>query len=71
MKDIKEISENEKKQLWQEAKQEFPNDEMMQEIYYVQLLHYTVTKDLIPEELLEYFNSKTKNYQNNRLPISS
>ncbi|MEK7395913.1 MAG: hypothetical protein AAB116_03140 [Candidatus Poribacteria bacterium] len=63
------ISEKLKKQIWKEVKEEFPDDEMMQEIHYVRLLHYYQTLDLSPEEYIKFFNkslSKRKRLSINR-----
>jgi hypothetical protein len=50
------ISEKLKEQIWKEVKEEFPDDEMMQEIHYVRLLHYYQTRDLSQEEYIKFFN---------------
>ena len=34
------LTEEKKKQIWEEVREEFPDDEMMQQIHYVHLLHY-------------------------------
>jgi len=49
-----EVSEELRKQILKEAKEEFPDDEMMQEINYVRLLHYYQTLDLSPEEYIKF-----------------
>lgn len=51
-----DISEDEKRKLWDEVKQEFPDDEMMQQIHYTRLLHHYQTKDLSPQERVTFYN---------------
>ncbi len=48
------MTETEKKQLWEEAREEFPDDEMMQQIHYVRLLHHRQTLDLSPQERIRF-----------------
>jgi len=54
------ISEAEKKRLWAEVREEFPDDEMMQEIHFVRLMHYLQTKDLSPEEQISFYRDNVK-----------
>jgi len=35
---MKKLTDADKKEIWEEVRKEFPNDEMMQEIHYVRLL---------------------------------
>jgi len=51
-----ELTEELRERIWQEIREEFPDDEMMQEIHYVRLLHYYQTLDLSPEEYIKFFN---------------
>jgi hypothetical protein len=53
---VAEITDELKQQILKEVKTEFPDDEMMQEIHYVRLLHYYQTLDLSPEEYIKFFN---------------
>jgi hypothetical protein len=50
------LTEAEKEKLLEDVRQEFPDDEMMQEIHYSRLLHYFQTKDLPPHERVKYFS---------------
>jgi hypothetical protein len=52
-----ELTETEKEKLWEEVRKEFPDDEMMQEIHYVRLLHHHQTKGLPPREIIQFFGS--------------
>lgn len=54
---MRELTEAEKQQLLEEAQQEFPDDEVMQEVHYVRLLHYSQTRDLSSEERVRFFSS--------------
>jgi len=53
---LMELTEELKERIWKEVREEFPDDEMMQEIHYVRLLHYYQTLDLSPEEYIKFFN---------------
>ena len=57
---MRELTETEKEQLWEEVRKEFPDDEMMQEIHYVRLLHHHQTKGLSPQELIQFFEKSGK-----------
>lgn len=52
------ITDKQKKEIWMEVKKEFPDDEMMQEIHYVRLLHYYQTKDLSPQEEVDFYQNR-------------
>lgn len=52
------ITEEQKKQLWEEVKEDFPDDGMMQDIHYVRLLHYHLTKNLSHEEEIEFYRNR-------------
>ena len=46
--------------LWEEVREEFPQDEMMQEVHFVRLVHFWQTKDLTPEERVRFFEQSEK-----------
>jgi hypothetical protein len=52
-----ELTEIEKQQLLEEVRQEFPDDEVMQQVHYVRLLHHSQTRDLSSQERVRFFNS--------------
>ncbi|MEQ8168634.1 MAG: hypothetical protein ABRQ38_07030 [Candidatus Eremiobacterota bacterium] len=54
---MRELTEEEKQQIWKEVKEDFPDDEMMQEIHYTRMKLYFLTKDLSSEERIKFFNS--------------
>jgi hypothetical protein len=57
---MRKLIEAEKEQLWEEVRKEFPDDQMMQEIHYVRLLHHHQTKGLSPREIIQFFESSEK-----------
>lgn len=61
-----ELNDEEKKRIWEEVREEFPDDEMMQEIHYVRLLHYYQTKDMSSQERIRFFNSVLEKTSNQR-----
>lgn len=50
-----QLTETEKKQIWEEVRREFPDDEMMQEIHYVRLLHFRQMEGLSSQERIRFF----------------
>lgn len=54
------FTEEKKKQIWEEVREELPDDEMMQQIHYVRLLHYYQTKDMTSQERVRFFNKVLK-----------
>jgi hypothetical protein len=59
---MKKLTESEKEQLWKEVREEFPGDEMMQEIHYVRLLHYHQTEKLSRKERILFYKGVGKDY---------
>ena len=49
------LTHAERERIREEVRAEFPHDEMMQEIHFVQQVHYFETKDLCPEDQIHYF----------------
>ncbi len=49
------LTKAEKLKIWADVCEEFPDDEVMQEIHFVRQVHYLQTKDLSVEERLRYF----------------
>ena len=50
------LSEAEKQAIWEEARQEFPDDDTMQQVHYVRLLHYYQTEGMTPAEKLKFYS---------------
>ena len=53
---MKELTEADREKLWEEVREEFPGDEMMQEIHFIRLLHYHQTKGMSAEERISFYN---------------
>jgi len=49
------LSETEKQAIWEEVRQEFPDDDTMQQIHYVRLLHYYQTEGMTFEEKRAFY----------------
>nr|QNO44565.1 hypothetical protein KKOBALHG_00002 [Methanosarcinales archaeon ANME-2c ERB4]QNO45096.1 hypothetical protein HICMJNBA_00002 [Methanosarcinales archaeon ANME-2c ERB4] len=54
---MKKLTEVEKKRFWEEVQSEFPDDEMMQEVHYVRLMHHRLTENLSREERLRFYGA--------------
>lgn len=52
---MKGLTEHENNQLWDQVKKDFPDDEMMQKIHYVRLLHYMKTRNMSAQERIQFF----------------
>lgn len=57
---MSKLTKEEINRLWDEVKVEFPHDEMMQELHFVRLVHYYQTKNLTPEERVQFFAQSKK-----------
>ncbi|MCD4844529.1 MAG: hypothetical protein K8R25_08590 [Methanosarcinales archaeon] len=57
---MKKLTEEEKNRLWEEVKEDFPDDDMMQEIHYVRLMHHYLTKNLSQEERFQFYSNLRK-----------
>ncbi len=54
------LTDAERERIREEVRKEFPNDEMMQDVHFVQQVHYFETKDLSPEDQLRYFKRSSQ-----------
>ena len=54
------LTKDARDRLWKEVREEFPQDEMMQEVHFVRLVHFLQTKDLAPEERVKFFEQSEK-----------
>ncbi len=52
---MRKLEDIEKEELWREVREEFRDDEMMQQIHYVRLLHYRQTKGLSSRERVRFY----------------
>jgi len=50
------LSEAEKQAIWEEVRKEFPDDDTMQQVHFVRLLHYYQTKGMTPEEKVGFYS---------------
>lgn len=57
---MRQLTETEKEQLWEEVRREFPDDEMMQQIHYVRLLHYSQIGGFSVRERIRFFEHPVK-----------
>jgi hypothetical protein len=49
------LTESEKQKLLEEVRREFPDDEMMQQVHYVRLMHHLQMKDMSAEERVRFY----------------
>jgi len=52
-----QLTDAEREELWEEVREEFPDDEMMQQVHYVRLLHHRQTKGFSSRERVRFFES--------------
>ena len=57
---MRQITESEKQRLWEEVRQEFPGDEVMQEVHYVRLLHHLQTAGMSSRELAAFYEAASR-----------
>jgi hypothetical protein len=57
---MRQITEEEKKMIWKEVLEEFPDDITMQEVHYVHLLHYYQTKGMTSKERINFYSNIQK-----------
>lgn len=55
---MREIPEQEREAIRRELAEEFPNDELMQEIHYVRRIHQLETEEMSVEEKIAYYRKK-------------
>jgi hypothetical protein len=54
---MREMTKEEAERLWMEVREEFPRDELMQEIHFVRMKMQLEMDDMTPEERIRYINS--------------
>jgi hypothetical protein len=57
MKELRPLTKAQETRIWNKVRKEFPADEMMQEIHFIQYKLYHQMKGMSPHERREYFNS--------------
>ena len=57
---MNKLTPEQEQRLREEVRKEFPDDEMMQEIHFVRLMHYHFMKDLSPGERCKFYLEKEK-----------
>jgi len=55
---MRKLTSNEENEIWEEVKKEFPHDKMMQNIHYVRMKYYILTKDMPFEEKIKFLRSQ-------------
>jgi len=63
------LTDEDKKQICEEVRKEFPDDEMMQQIHYVRLLHYYQTRNMSSQERVNFFNKVLEKSKKVELPV--
>ena len=59
---MRKLTEEEKKHLWEEVQIEFPDDETMQEVHFVRLMHHHMTKNLSLKERFQFYRDHSKEH---------
>jgi hypothetical protein len=57
---MREISEQERRDVLREVTEEFPDDDMMREIHLVRRLHQLQTEGMGPEEKIAFYRRKAE-----------
>jgi hypothetical protein len=57
---MNKLREVDKERLWDEVRKEFPDDETMQQVHYVRLLHHHQTLGLSALERIQFFRCLDK-----------
>ncbi|NQT17685.1 MAG: hypothetical protein HQ582_33325 [Planctomycetes bacterium] len=52
---MRNLTEAEKQELAEEARREFPDDDVMRQVHYVRLLHQAQTRGLSSQERVRFF----------------
>ncbi len=55
-----ELTEGQKKKIWEDVRKEFPDDEVMQQVHYVRQVHHFQAKSLPLEERVRFFGGSTQ-----------
>jgi hypothetical protein len=50
---MRELTEAEKRRLWDEVRAEFPDDDVMQQVHFVRLGHHLLMKNLSAEARIQ------------------
>ena len=57
---MKDLTEAEKTKIWADVREEFPNDQMMQEVHFVRQMHYLQTEEMSLDERIRFLGSTTE-----------
>ena len=60
MRIMKKLTEAEERKLWEEVRREFPDDEVMQQVHFVRLVHHLQMRDLSVQERIDWLNQLPK-----------
>ena len=54
---MRDLAESEKEKLLEEVRIEFPDDEVMQQIHYVRLIHQLQTRGMSADERIRFYQA--------------
>ena len=54
---MRDLAESEKEKLLKEVRLEFPDDELMQQIHYVRLIHELQTRGMSADERIRFYQA--------------
>jgi len=55
---MKELTQKQKDQLWEQVRSEFPNDQVMQDVHFVRLVHQSLLREQPAKDRLAFYRAR-------------